>query len=180
MSGPFFVTTPSESDIYKAVRFWLKAILPQVNANNIVQGQLNRVAAPLDPFVTMLIIDRRRLATNSWTYDYSTTRTIVDKAQITMQINLFGAATSNEMQTITTLWRDMQAVDFFASLNAPITPLFTSDVRQSGFITSERQYNDQWSVDLEMEVNFTLPIPQDFAETITIIPISVDAEYPIP
>ncbi len=175
-----YITTPTESQIYAAVRSWLIEVLPGINANNIVQGQLNRVAAPTDPFVTMLIIDRRRLATNGWTYDKETSRTIVDKTQITMQINVFGAATSNYMQAITTLWRDMSAVDFFDALNIDLTPLFTSDVRQAGFITSERQYDDQWTVDLEMQANFTLSLPQQFATEIDVTLFEIDAAYPIP
>ncbi len=178
MSGSFYVIAPTESQVYAAMRSWLITVLPAIPANNVVQGQANRVAPPIDPFATMLISGRRRLATNGWVYDGQTTRTVEDKTQITMQINLFGAATSNPMQAVTTLWRDQQAVSFFNALGVPIFPLFASEVRQIGFITGEKQYDDQWSVDLEMEVNFTLAVPQDFATHGSIETIEIDATYP--
>lgn len=172
----YYVISPTESEIYKAVGRWLQSILPSGMA--VVQGQQNRNAPPRAPFAVMVIIGRERIATNGWTYDGASARTVTEQVQVTMQINLFGPASSNQMQVVTALWRDMQAVDFFRSLGVPIAPLTTSTTRQLGFETGERQYDDLWTVDLTMQVTLTLRHPQQFATSIPIQLIEVDTTYP--
>ncbi|WP_025827524.1 phage neck terminator protein [Acetobacter okinawensis] len=172
----YYVISPTESEIYKAVRSWLITILPSGMA--VVQGQQNRNASPRDPFAVMVIIGRERIATNGWTYDGEATRTLTEQVQVTMQINLFGPASSNQMQVVTALWRDMQAVDFFRSLGVPIAPLTTSTTRQLGFETGERQYDDLWTVDLTMQVTLTTHLPQQFATSIPINLVEVVTAYP--
>ncbi|QEO17852.1 phage neck terminator protein [Acetobacter vaccinii] len=172
----YYVITPTESDIYKGVGQWLQSILPA--GMGIVQGQQNRNAAPRDPFAVMVIIGRERIATNGWTYDGETTRTVTEQVQVTMQVNLFGPASSNQMQLVTALWRDMQAVDFFRASGVPIAPLTTSTTRQIGFTTGERQYDDLWTVDLTMQVTLTVRLPQEFATSIPVILTEVQTTYP--
>ena len=172
----YYVVTPTESEICRAVRHWLLEILP--DGMQVVQGQQNRNAAPRDPFAVMVMIDRERLATNGWTYDGETTRILTEQVQVTMQVNLFGPASSNQMQLVTALWRDMQAVDFFRASGVPITPLATSSTRQLGFETGERQYDDLWTVDLTMQVTLTTRLPQDFATSIPVVLTEVQTTYP--
>ncbi|MBO1325347.1 hypothetical protein K2X14_11590 [Acetobacter sp. TBRC 12305] len=170
-----FVVSPTESEIYTAVRSWLLAILPA--GMRVIQGQQNRQAPPTDPFATMTIIGRERIATNGWSYG-TATRDVTEPVQITMQIGLFGPASSNQMQTVTALWRDMQAVDFFDGLGIPLTPLTTSDTRQLGFINGEKQYEDLWTVDLSMQVNLSVSVSQDFATSLPVQTLEVDTTYP--
>lgn len=172
----YYVISPTESDIYTEVGQWLQSILPVGMA--VVQGQQNRNAAPRDPFAAMVIIGRQRIATNGWTYDGVGTRILAEQVQVTMQINLFGPASSNQMQMVTALWRDMQAVDFFRASGVPIAPLTTSTTRQLGFETGERQYDDLWTVDLTMQVTLTTRLPQQFATSIPITLVEVDTTYP--
>ncbi|MFT9441037.1 MAG: hypothetical protein ABF593_04660 [Acetobacter papayae] len=172
----YYVITPTESDIYRAVRHWLLEILP--DGMQVIQGQQNRNAAPRDPFAAMVIIGRERIATNGWTYDGEATRTVTEQVQVTMQINLFGPASSNQMQMVTALWRDMQAVDFFRASGIPIAPLTTSTTRQIGFTTGERQYDDLWTVDLTMQVTLTALLPQEFATSIPVSLTEVQTTYP--
>lgn len=172
----YYVISPTESEIYTAVGQWLQSILPAGMA--VVQGQQNRNAAPRDPFAVMVIIGRQRIATNGWTYDGEGTRTLTEQVQVTMQVNLFGPASSNQMQMVTALWRDMQAVDFFRASGVPIAPLTTSTTRQLGFETGERQYDDLWTVDLTMQVTLTTRLPQQFATSIPITLAEVVTAYP--
>lgn len=174
----YYIVSPSESDIYRAVGNWLLTVLPMIPQANVMVGQSNQMAAPSDPFAVMLIILRERLAANGWTYDGQSTRTITDLVKLTMQVSVFGKATSNQMEAVTTLWRDMSAVEFFNGFGVDVCPLYTSKVRQLGFINGEKQYEDCWTVDLTMQANITISIPQDFADEIVVTPISVDAEYP--
>lgn len=170
-----YAVTPTEKDIYTAVRAWLLSALP--SGFRVIQGQQNRAAPPPDPFAVMTIIGRERLATNGWSYT-DTSRTITEQTQLTMQVSLFGCASSNQMETITMLWRDFQAVDWFRSQSIPIAPLNTSSTRQLGFLNGEKQYEDCWSADLLMQVNFTASVPQQFADTLSATLIEVDTTYP--
>lgn len=172
----YYVISPTESEIYKSVGQWLQSILP--TGMRVVQGQQNRNAPPRDPFAVMTIIGRERIATNGWAYDGEATRTLTEQVQVTMQINLFGPASSNQMQAVTLFWRDFQAVDFFKGLGVPISPLFTSTTRQLGFETGERQYEDCWTVDLSMQVTLTTRAPQQFATSIPITLDEVVTAYP--
>ncbi|MFT8720024.1 LIC_12616 family protein [Acetobacter sp.] len=172
---PLYVVTPTEKDIYTAMRAWLLSILP--DCMRVIQGQQNRAAAPLDPFAVMTIIARDRIATNGWSYT-DTTRVVEEQVKLTMQVSVFGQASSNQMQLITALWRDMEAVDYFRAQPIPITPLYTSSTRQLGFINGERQYEDCWSVDLTMQVNLTVSVPQQFADSLSVDLIEVDTSYP--
>ncbi|WP_182356665.1 phage neck terminator protein [Komagataeibacter europaeus] len=170
-----YVISPTESGIYTAMRAWLMEILP--SGMRVIQGQQNRQAAPIDPFAVMTIIGRERIATNGWTYDGLSARTVTEQVRITMQISLFGPASSNQMQLVTALWRDMNAADYFRSQSVPIAPLTTSTTRQLGFITGEKQYEDCWAVDLSMQVNLTVTTPQQFANSIPVTLIEVDTSY---
>lgn len=169
------IVTPTESQIYAAFRAWLISILP--SGMMVIQGQQNRFAPPPDPFAVMTIIDRERLALNGWTYG-TDTRVVTDIVSLKMQIKLFGPASSNQMQTVTSLWRDMQAADYFRASGLPIAPLYTSNVIQLGFVTGERQYEDCWTVDLIAQVNISLTLSQDFATSIPVGVIEVDTTYP--
>ncbi|MBS0959782.1 phage neck terminator protein [Acetobacter thailandicus] len=166
---------PSEADIYTVTGQWLGSIFPFTV--NVIQGQQNRAPLPPDPCLIMTIIDRTRLATNSSSYTEST-RTVTEPTQITMQVQTFGRGSGNLIQSVKQLWRDENAVDFFKQSGFPLAPLYTSGIRQLGFINGERQYEDQWSIDLLLEANITITLPQQTANKLTIGTISVDAEYP--
>ena len=175
-AGQYYVVSLPEGQIYTQIRAWLLEVLP--NEMRVITGQQNRMPAPKDPFATMVIINRERISTNASEYDGTSTRTVKEQVKLNMQITLFGPASSNQMQAVTALWRDMHAVDFFRNQNVSIAPLYTSSVRQLGFITGEKQYDDCWTVDLAMMVTIAIRTPQQFASSITITLDEVVTAYP--
>ncbi|WP_215762195.1 LIC_12616 family protein [Acetobacter sp. P1H12_c] len=175
ITAPGLLVTPSEKEIYTAVKAWITSILPF--SITIRQGQLNDVPAPVDPFMLMTIIGRERIATNGWTYT-ETERVVVEQTRISMQISAFGQGSGNLIQSVLMLWRDMSAADALAASGLPIAPLHTSDIRQLGFINAEKNYEDCWSVDLILQANITTRIPQQFADKLTIDTLEVDTTYP--
>lgn len=170
-----YTITPTDTQIYGAVRNWLLAILPA--SVQVVQGQQNRVAPPPTPFVTMTLTERTRLATNSWSYT-STTREVCEPASLGMQIDLFGAGVGGCAQTIAALWRDPQAATFFAGLPFQLAPLDVALPHQSGFRDGEHQYEENWTVALHMQVTFCLSMAQDFATTLSVHTLLADAADP--
>ncbi|MCP1241767.1 hypothetical protein GOB86_10880 [Acetobacter lambici] len=168
---PTCVITPTDGQIYGAVRNWLLNVLPA--CVQVVLGQQNRVAPPLGPFVTMTLVERTRLATNSWAYT-PTTREVSEPVRLGMQLGIFGAGAGGYAQTIAALWRDPSAGAFFAGLPFPLAPLDVGAPTQSGFRDGEHQYEENWSVTLHMQVTFNLSIAQDFATTLSVIAVSAD------
>ena len=172
---PTCVITPADGQVYGAVRNWLLGVLPA--SVQVVRGQQNRVAPPPTPFVDMTLVGRTRLATNSGTYT-PTTREVCEPVMLGMQLGVFGAEAGGYVQTITALWRDPQAVDFFAGLPFQLAPLDVSAPTQSGFRDGAHQYEDNWNVTLHMQVTFQMSISQDFATTLSVIALSADATDP--
>ena len=157
------------------MRNWLLSVLPL--SVQVVQGQQNRVAPPPAPFVAMTLVERTRLATNGWTYT-ATTREVSEPARLGMRLGLFGPGAGACVQTIAALWRDPLAAAFFAGLPFQLTPLDAAPPTQSGFTDGEHQYEENWSVDLHMQVTFCLSIAQDFATTLSATALCADVVDP--
>ena len=168
-----------EADVYTVLRSWLMSVLlPDVS---VVQGQVNRVPTPTGSYVVMTPIMRLRLATSVDTFGYGqtapTTSTSVASTQFGMQLDVHGPGASDNCQIISTLFRDLNACDFFAASGLDITPLYTGDPRQMPFINGERQYEDRWTIDVHMQINPVLTVPQQYADQADVDLISVDATY---
>lgn len=98
-----------------------------------------------------------------------------------IQLDVYGADSADNSQIISTLWRSVSAVDFFANpTNAAfeIAPLYTSDARQMPFITGQQQYQERWTLDLNLQVNPVIATPMQFAGTVTVDLVNVDAAFP--
>lgn len=136
------------------------------------QGQQNGVATEEMPFAIMQIVTRQRYATNSHTYNSDGSVTSVKPERLGIQISTFGTGAGNAVSLINTLWRDPDAVEWFRANLPSLAPLYASDPRQHPFTTAEKQYEDQWSVDLIADVHATVTKPGQSAlhlglETIT-------------
>lgn len=164
----------SESDVTTALRSFLLSILPA--SVEVRLGQQNRVAAPLGPFVLMTIILRQQIATNRSRYT-ATGRVVSRQERVTVQISAFGPGSGDRIERIVTLFRDPYATEFFSAQRLPIAPLYADDARQMAFINGESQYEDNWSADLHLQVNYEFTIPQQFADAATIDLIDVDTAY---
>ncbi len=127
------------------------------------------------------------------TYSVSPSQTVTSRAlgagitslaqnmQVTMQIDVHGLSSSDNAQIISTCFNDKFAVEFFAALvpSVPITPLFSVDPRQIPFINAEKQYEDRWIVDVNLQANQSALVPQQFADVVDVDVVNVEATYPL-
>lgn len=176
--GPFphVTSSPSDVEINTSLRSWLLTVVP--DGYRVIQGQQNGTAAPSGPFILFTPLFRRRIATNASSYS-STTRDVVEPMELTFQISAFGDTAGEAVQRISALWRDMYAADWLSNhTSGVISPLTASEPRQTGFINSDKQYENNWTIDLRLQVNFTVSAPQQFAQSITIDLREVDASFP--
>lgn len=174
---------PNEDTVITALRGFLVAVLP--TEFEIVQGQDNRVPEPLSPnFVLTTPLKRTRLATNIDEFDKSviefpTTTTVTQKTQFDYQLDIHGELGADAVQIVTTMVRDEWAVDFFDANSPGVSPLYASDPRQLPFSgNGEQQYENRWIVEVSLQVDPKVIFPQQYADTLTVIPKSVEVEFP--
>lgn len=181
--------TFGEASVFEAVRAFLLQILPTPTTGlEVIRAQVNRVPEPASPdFAVMTQILRTRLATNTDTYRdgfFSTppvpgTASRLTPTQFDIQLDVHGPASGDNIQLISTLWRDEYGVRFFDEFpGIDAEPLFSSEPRQMSFINSESQYETRWTIDLSLQLNEVVVTPQEFADQLNVGLISVDVVYP--
>ncbi len=109
------------------------------------------------------------------------TKTWEQGAELVIQLDFHTADTSlagDYAQTVTTMFRTSYAVDQFAEQTPTfdITPLHADDTRMVPFINEAQQWEWRWIVDAHLQVNDVVTFPLQFAESLTVDVISVEAE----
>lgn len=108
---------------------------------------------------------------------------VTQGAQATVQLDFHSAdTTAGDMaQTVSTLARDSFGVDFFAGLLPPlnnVVPLYADDPKQMPFFNENQQVEWRWVLQIELFVNQTVVIPQQFADAVEVDVVSVYATDP--
>ena len=94
--------------------------------------------------------------------------------KLTIQADIHGPSSADNVQRILTLFRSDYATDIMIN----VVPLYTSDPRQMPFINAEQQIENRWSIDLVMQVNPTVVTPQQFFDDALIDNIVVTINTP--
>lgn len=175
----------TESNILTALRAFLLEVLPvTAPAIEVVRGQDNLVAPPAGAdFLVMTPIMRERLATNTaHTSDGFPTgpqiRTDLQPVKVTVQLDVHGPNSADYTHIVTTLFRSDDGVDLIRAAGFDVAPLYHSDPRQMPFVNAEQQVEERWSIDLVLQANPIVTTSQDFAGTLKVGVIEVDATYP--
>lgn len=92
------------------------------------------------------------------------------------QIDVYGPNSGDNSHVLTTLLRDEFAVDQFAGTF--VTPLHADDPRQMPLLDAEQQYEARWTVEAHFQVNQTVTVPQQFADTVSVTLVEVDTTFP--
>lgn len=162
----------TESQALAALRAFLLAVLP--DGTEVIAGLDNRVPEPVGAdFVVMTPVLRERLSTNVTTYsdgwpDAPGVKAVRQATKLTVQLDIHGPAGADSTQVVTTLWRDVSACDALAASGLDLAPLYANEARQIPFVNGEQQVETRWSVDLVMQVNPAIAVPQDFADSLEI------------
>jgi hypothetical protein len=175
----------TEADLFTAIRaLWLD-LLP--SGVEVIRAQTNRVAEPAGPdFVILNTSLRQRIETTTETWDPTasapTALTAFDPAMATMQCDVHGPNGADAAWSFCTLWRSSYACNFLAAWCATnakpsIQPLYANDPRQIPFINGEQAYEDRWVVEALFQANVTISFAQQFADTLAVGLVSVDATY---
>lgn len=98
--------------------------------------------------------------------------------ELSMQVDFYGTAASDNAQTFSTIFRDEYGVSIFDALPGGVSPLFTDEPQNAVFLSEAQQYQDRWTLKAMMQVDSVVSVPKQFADQITIDRIPVDAFYP--
>lgn len=105
-----------------------------------------------------------------------------DMTQPTMtvvQVDVHGPKSNDNATVISTSLRDEYGVALFEAQGFPgITPLYADDPRQAPFTNDQNQVENRWIVEVALQVDATVRVPQQYADQVVVGLISVDAVYP--
>ena len=180
----------TDENIYAALVAFLTAILPA--GTPVIQGLQNDVPEPVeDNFVLMIPLFRSRLGTDLVTYNVPGAGSegsvnITMATEIKVQLDVHGPLSGDNAQLISTLWRSDYGVQQVSSQGYDIAPLYAEDPRQSPFINAEQQFEVRWTVDVSLQANPVVSMPQDFASELSVgintgLPsglLAIDVFYP--
>lgn len=125
-----------------------------------------------------------------WTYTVSPAQTVAPgvmaagvqdltaQTEVEVQIDVHGPNSADNAQRISTLLRDDYGVQLLASSGYDVVPLHADEPKQIPFVNGENQYEDRYVIEAKLQINPTVTVPQQFAETVTVGTIDVDAVYP--
>lgn len=108
------------------------------------------------------------------------TKAVAQPTQVTIQLDVHGPNSADNAQTISTLFRDAYATQFFADAGFDGAPFYADDPKQMPFVNENQQVENRWVIDAVMQSNSAITnLPQQFADQLVPTLINVDATYPI-
>ena len=109
------------------------------------------------------------------------TETIMQEIEAVFQLDVYGPASAENAQTISTLFRDDFATLwwFRNGYSAASSPLYADDPVQMPFIDDQAQFESRWKVEAHLYVNPAIVTSMDFADELHAPPISVQATFPL-
>lgn len=108
--------------------------------------------------------------------------TIVMPTDVVIQLDVHSASdgsASDMAQTIATLIRDERATRYFADAGMDGAPLYADDPKQVPFFNGEQQYETRYVLDVHIQANQALGLPQQFADQAVIGVFPVEATFPV-
>lgn len=171
----------TENDVLTALRNFLLAIVPA--GTIVLRGPVNRAAQPAAEHIVCTPVFEDRLRTNEYTdnppppgNDPNGTTGIEQGRRIDVQVDFYGDNLATGWRAIfTTLFRDEAGV---IALAPTCAPLYADEGRQIPLTTGEEQFLERWAITAVMQYNPVTTTPQQFADTVTVTVINVDASYP--
>ena len=172
--------TPTIDQLCTKLRTYLLSIVPA--GTIVLRGPVDRAAQPVDPHVVFTPVFRRRLRTNVETdvdpFPNPTpgSTQIEEGVQFEMQVDCYGDSLAHDWAAmVETTFRSEYAVN---ALAPECAPLYADEARQVPLVTGEEQYLERWMVRAVLQYNPVTTVPQQFADTVTVNIIEVDARYP--
>lgn len=151
-----------------AIQIGAKVFGPGVAPNTSIRAQLADNVYAISP---SQVVGQARMAASQ--------KKLTQKTQVGIQLDVHGPNSTDFSNTISTAFRDAFATEFFSVANSLISPLYADDPRQLPFNNAQQQYEDRWVIEAQLQVDFSISVSQQYADTLTIVPVSVEATFPV-
>lgn len=106
-------------------------------------------------------------------------KNLTQSSQCVLQLDVHGPNSSNYAMIIATVFRSETATDIFTALNPAIAPLYADDPKQMPFNSGEQQYEGRYIIEVNLQVNQTVSIGQQFADALEVVTQSVETLNPL-
>ncbi|WP_048996427.1 phage neck terminator protein [Burkholderia multivorans] len=166
----------TESNVLTALRTF---ILPLVSCE-VIKGLVNRAAMPAGDFVAMTPVMAPPLATNVSTYSDvpgAGAQNVKRSTRFDVQIDCYGATSAENAAIISTLLRSEYACQSFKASGFDVQPLYADDPKQMPIVDDSDQWLERWTFSAVLQYNPVVTVPQDFAATLNVNLVNVDASY---
>lgn len=164
-----------------------------VTRGEVLIGAPVRALAVLAPLCTVLA-QLTGAAGQAGTYSVSTTpdRTsgtlyvgtlaVMQETEFTVQLDVHGPpaqVAGDNAQRITTLMQGQFGVQAFLDAGGAVAPLYCTTPRMIPFDNDQKQVEERWVIECALQVNPTITVSGQFADTLEIDTVNVEAAYPV-
>lgn len=178
MSALLATISVTESMLYLALRTFLEGLV----SCPVMQSQQNRMAMPKGSFILMTGLNAVGLSTDKTAYVPGAvnpgSETHTRSTQWNVQLDCYGPDAADMAAMIATAFKTDYAAQAFTGSTIEIQPLYAENPRQATILNSENQYEPRWIVELALQYNPVVTLPQDYAMALTVVPAEVDATFP--
>ena len=108
---------------------------------------------------------------------YAGSRVDLAQTEMSVQIDVHGPESGNNVHVIETLFRSEYAVDVMNASGISVVPMFCSDPRQAPFVNDQNQVEFRWSLDAHLQINSTVRTPQQFLTEVDLAVIEAATQY---
>lgn len=159
-----YAVSLTEDDIMTALRAFILSIMPA--GVEAIQGQDNFVPMPgAGDFIVMTPAKREQFSQTAHAYDGSAgTEEISRSTSLHFQLDTYGPNASDNVQVLTTLFRDDFGFRFFKPYG--LAPLYCDDGQQMPLISGEKTWIQRWMMRGVLQTNLAVTVPSDFADTL--------------
>lgn len=113
---------------------------------------------------------------------YVGTQTVMEPVEMTVQIDVHGPpakVAGDNAQRIATLMQDQYGVQAFLDTGGALAPLFCTMPRMMPFDNDQKQIEERWTFEVALQINPIVTVTGQFADTLEIDTVSVEAAYPV-
>jgi hypothetical protein len=91
-------------------------------------------------------------------------KTARQATELHVQLDVHGPVSGDNVQKLSTLLRDEYATAHFDASGLDLMALYAGDPRQIPFINGEAQWEKRWVLDVALQANQIVQVPQQFAD----------------
>lgn len=154
----------SEDEIMTGLRAFVLDVMPA--GVEAIQGQDNFVTMPAGTdFVVMTPAQRVQMSQTTHAYDpVSGNQEIARSTSLHFHLDTYGPNASDNIQVLTTLFRDDYGFQFFAPYG--LAPLYCDDGQQMPLVSGEKTYIQRWLMRGVLQTNLDVTVPVQYADTL--------------